>query len=163
MKIYFLDVINVIIYNKDNSLTNDHAKRTRNERNRSSGSRPQDQFLVGAFINKRARLLQSLVFFSFFFKTDSKRRIKINVQNLQLKETKRIPRKRIPKGPPFRFLLFKRYLQTWTGLKGPPFRFFFGTVRLFFEIFLSPKGPPFRFLLFKRKLQNRLRLKGPPF
>ena len=39
-------------------------------------------FLVGAFINKRARILQSLVFF-FFFKTDSNRRtFKINVQLL---------------------------------------------------------------------------------
>ena len=74
-----------------------------------------------------------------------------------------MPRKRFPKGPPFGFLLFKRYLQTWTGLKGPPFRFFFGTVRLFSKFFLSPKGPPFRFLLFKRKLKNRPRLKGPPF
>ena len=33
-----------------------------------------NRFLVGGFINKRARLLQSLVFFLFLFKTDSKRR-----------------------------------------------------------------------------------------
>ena len=55
-------------------------------------------FLVCTFINKRARLLQSLVFFSFF-RTDTKRRTLINltfsVQYDQLQETKRISGKRI--------------------------------------------------------------------
>ena len=48
-------------------------------------------------------------------------------------------------------LCVKRYIQARTGLKftTPPFRFFFGTVRLFFEIFLmSPKGPPFEFFCY---------------
>ena len=104
------------------------------------------RLLVGAFINKRARLLQSLVFFSFFKTSLETTNVKINVQNLQLKETKRIPRKRIPKGPPFRFLRFKRYLQTWAGLKGPPFDYFFGTVRLFFRnFFCLQRVPPFIF------------------
>ena len=64
------------------------------------------------------------------------------------------------KGPLFRFSLLLGNLRNGTGLKSPPFRFFFDTVRLFFEIFLSPKGPSFRFLLFQRNLQNRPRLNG---
>ena len=51
-----------------------------------------EPFLVGAFINKRARLLQSLVFFII---KDRLEATNVNVQYLQLKETKRIPRKRI--------------------------------------------------------------------
>ena len=50
----------------------------------------QKSLLVGAFINKRARLLQSLVFFFFF-----KDRLEATNVNVQLKETKRIPGKRI--------------------------------------------------------------------
>ena len=50
-------------------------------------------FLVGAFINKRARLLQSLVFFIII--QDRLEATNVNVQYLQLKETKRIPRERI--------------------------------------------------------------------
>ena len=97
-------------------------------------------FLVGAFLKKRARLLQSLVFFSFFlFKTDSKRRtlkVKINVQLLKVlnywtakgKHGERI------------HSLFQRYIQARTGLKfrtppPPPFDFFFGAVRFFFDFF----------------------------
>ena len=64
--------------------------------------------------------------------------------------------------PPFGFSLFKRNLQNRTGLKGPPFRFCFGTVRLFFDIFVS-KWSPFSFLLFKHSLQNRMSVKGPSF
>ena len=109
-----------------------------------------ESFLVGAFLKKRARLLQSLVFFSFFFKTDSKRRtliVKINVQLLKVlnywtakgKHGERI------------HSLFQRYIQARTGLKfrtSPPFDFFFGAVRFFFEFFLmSPKGPPFEFFV----------------
>ena len=106
-------------------------------------------FLVGAFLKKRARLLQSLVF--FLFKTDSKRRtlkVKINVQLLKVlnywtakgKHGERI------------HSLFQRYIQARTGLKfrtPPPFDFFFvGAVRFFFEFFLmSPKGPPFEFFV----------------
>ena len=42
------------------------------------------EFLVGAFLKKRARLLQSLVFFSFFFIQDrlEATNVKINVQLL---------------------------------------------------------------------------------
>ena len=49
-------------------------------------SSSQVEFLVGAFINKRARLLQSLVF---------KTRLEATNVNVQLKETERIPGKRI--------------------------------------------------------------------
>ena len=48
------------------------------------------EFSIGAFINKRARLLQSLVFFFFF-----KDRLEATNVNVQLKETKLIPGKRI--------------------------------------------------------------------
>ena len=101
---------------------------------------PIHVFLVGAFLKKRARLLQSLVFFYFFlFKTDSKRRtlkVKINVQLLKVlnywtakgKHGERI------------HSLFQRYIQARTGLKfrtppPPRFDFFFGAVRFFFEFF----------------------------
>ena len=49
--------------------------------------------LVGAFINKRAPDYYSHSFFSFF--KDRLEATNVNVQDLQLKETKRIPRKRI--------------------------------------------------------------------
>ena len=112
---------------------------------------PLSMFLVGAFLKKRARLLQSLVF--FLFKTDSKRRtlkVKINVQLLKVlnywtakgKHGERI------------HSLFQRYIQARTGLKfrtppPPPFDFFFGAVRFFSNFFLmSPKGPPFEFFCY---------------
>ena len=78
-------------------------------------------FLVGAFINKRARLLQSLVFLR-------------QTQSDNFCSTKRIRGKRIQviaKGPPFQFLLFKRNIQNRMRLKGPPFHFFFGAMRFF--------------------------------
>ena len=102
-------------------------------------------FLVGAFLKKRARLLQSLVFFLFFlFKTDSKRRtlkVKINVQLLKVlnywtakgKHGERI------------HSLFQRYIQARTGLKfrTPPLSIFFRRCEIFFEFFLNvPKGSP---------------------
>ena len=104
-----------------------------------------NQFLVGAFLKKRARLLQSLVFFSFFlFKTDSKRRtlkVKINVQLLKVlnywtakgKHGERI------------HSLFQRYIQARTGLKfrTPPLSIFFSALWDFFRIFFNvPKGSP---------------------
>ena len=49
-------------------------------------------FLVGAFINKRARLLVSRF---FLFLKDKLEATNVNVQYVQLKETKRIPGKRI--------------------------------------------------------------------
>ena len=41
--------------------------------------------------------------------------------------------------------------------------FFFGTVRLFFEIFLSPKGPPFKFFDILQQTEVSKSPKGPPF
>ena len=88
---------------------------------------PPSSFLVGAFLKKRARLLQSLVF--FLFKTDSKRRtlkVKINVQLLKVlnywtakgKHGERI------------HSLFQRYIQARTGLKfrTPPLSIFFSAL-----------------------------------
>ena len=100
------------------------------------------QFLVGAFLKKRARLLQSLVF--FLFKTDSKRRtlkVKINVQLLKVlnywtakgKHGERI------------HSLFQRYIQARTELKfrTPPLSIFFRRCEIFFRIFFNvPKGSP---------------------
>ena len=106
-------------------------------------------FLVGAFLKKRARLLQSLVF--FYLRKDSKRRtlkVKINVQLLKVQNywtAKGKHGERIHS-------LFQRYIQARTGLKfrtPPPFRFFFRRCEIFFRIFLmSPKGPPFEFFCY---------------
>ena len=96
-------------------------------------------FLVGAFINKRARLLQSLVWSSFFFKTDSKRRNFCSV--VQLNEYVGSASQRAP----FQFLLFKRNIQNRMRLNETSL--FFDAVRFFFRnCFLPSKCPPFDFI-----------------
>ena len=77
-----------------------------------------DCFLAGAFINKRARLLQSLVFFLFFKDT-----LEATNVNVQLKETTKPD-----------------------GNKGSPLLSFFPAQCNFFRnFFLSPKSPPLVF------------------
>ena len=61
-------------------------------------------FLVGAFINKRARLLQSLVAL-VFFKTDSKRRtLKLKLLDRQTGSAFRI----VQRVPPFSYSIFQK-------------------------------------------------------
>ena len=94
-------------------------------------------FLVGASLGKSARLLQWLVFFSFFFvrlqshsdwatfltiETTKTTSIRGQVRSAEI----------TAKGSPFHFLLFNRNLQNRTRLKGS---IFFGIVRLFSKIF----------------------------
>ena len=98
-------------------------------------------FLVGAFINKKARLLQSLVFFLFLRQTRSD---EIFVQFVQLNEYLGNASK-LSQRDPFKFLLFKRNMQNRMRLKGPLFNFF-GAETFFRKIFLSSKRPPFDFI-----------------
>ena len=94
-------------------------------------------FLVGAFLRKRARLLQWLFFFFFFVRlqshsdwatfltieTTKTTSIRGQVRSVEISA----------KGSPFHFLLFYRSLQNRTRLKGPPFRFFFRHCATFFS------------------------------
>ena len=111
-------------------------------------------FLVGAVINKRARLLQSLVFLD---------RLEAANVNVQLEKLNGYPgnASKLFQRVPFGFLLFKRNLQNRTGLKGPPFRFF--SALCDFRNFFVSKESLWFFLLFKRSLQIRMSVKGPPF
>ena len=98
-------------------------------------------FLVGAFINKRAGLLQSLVSFTFFKRQT--RSDEIFVQFVQLNEYLGNASKLSQRF--FQFSLFKRNIQNRMRLKGP-FQFFFRRCGTFFRIFLSSKGSPFDFI-----------------
>ena len=76
-----------------------------------------DSLLFGAFIKKNARLLQSLVFFSFFEDRLEATNVKINVQLLitvLLKYWQRIQDS--AKGPPFQLVHFYRKIQNRTRL-----------------------------------------------
>ena len=96
-------------------------------------------FLVGAFLVKRARLLQWLVFFLFFQTTDLIVYVLFNTDFNRFMGTRRSW---------VRVLALARnffeHLRKQTRLKGPLFQFFFGTGRLF-SIFFAFKGSLFKF------------------
>ena len=115
----------------------------------SSGMTPS--FLVGASIDKRSRLFQSLV------KTDSKRRNFCSFCSTKQKPPKPhfIPRntsKLVQSLPPLIFLSLTLHTKP-DETKGSPFQFFFGTVRnLFRKLFVS-KGSSSSFGVFCSKLK----------
>ena len=103
----------------------------------SSGMTPS--FLVGASIDKRSRLFQSLV------KTDSKRRNFCSFCSTKQKPPKPhfIPRntsKLVQSLPPLIFLSLTLHTKP-DETKGSPFQFFSALCVIYFENFLSPKGP----------------------
>ena len=104
-------------------------------------------FLVVAFVKKRARLLQSLVFFSSFSSRQTQSD-EIFVQFVQLNEYLGNASKLSQRVPTFSFHFFKRNIQNRTILKGPGcYEFglllnFFDIARLLFRTFLSPKVSP---------------------
>ena len=107
-----------------------------------------DVFLVGAFLGKSARLLQWLVFFSFFFRqtTELIAYVPLFTETDKFTQAKFDQCKLTAKGPPFRFLPFLRNLQNRKTPKGPPFQFFSALCEFFFRKFLIfQKSPPFGF------------------
>ena len=105
-------------------------------------------FLVGAFLVKRARLLQWLVFFGQT--TDLIVYVPLFTETTKAKSSRC---KLSAKGPAFIFYFFKRNLQNRTKgrLKGP-LSIFFGTVTFFENFLLSKKSPPSTFLIFCNKM-----------
>ena len=108
-------------------------------------------FLVVAFVKKRARLLQSLVFFSSFSSRQTQSD-EIFVQFVQLNEYLGNASKLSQRVPTFSFHFFKRNIQNRTILKGPGcYEFglllnFFDIARLLFRTFFVSKGLPFDFI-----------------
>ena len=115
-------------------------------------------FLVGAFINKRARLLQSLVFFSLDRLEATN--VKINVQLPTTNySTKLLDRQRqtgsafriVQRVPPFSYSIF---IVRYKTKQDQTIAFeFFSALCDFSKNFLSPKGPPSSFLIFYSKLK----------
>ena len=119
--------------------------------------------LVGAFINKRARLLQSLIFFFFFKDRLDATNVKINVQLLITVLNYWTGAFRIvQRVPPFKYSIFiVRYKRR--NYRVPPLSFF-GTVRIFYRnFFLSPKSPPFTFFDILQQIEVSKSPKGLPF
>ena len=85
-------------------------------------------------LRKKARLLQWLVFFSFFRQTTELiAYVPLFTETDKTTQAKSGQWKLSAKGPPFHFLRFLRNLQNRKRPKGPPFQFFFGIVRNFFS------------------------------
>ena len=94
-------------------------------------------FLVGAFNNKKARLLQSLVF--KFFSSRQTRSDEISVRFVQLNEYVGNASKLSQRVPPFSFYFLNAQHTKPDETKGSSF--IFSALRLFLKIFVS-KGPP---------------------
>ena len=121
-------------------------------------------FLVGAFLGKRARLLQWLVFFFFFRQTTDLIAYVPLFTDFTLAHVyssvlglRRTQRSRVRVLALVRKFFEQFFWHCW------PLSIFFGTVRLFFRIFLLPKGPPFNFLIFCSKLKFQKARRVPPF
>ena len=100
--------------------------------------------LVGAFINKRSRLLQSLVF--FFKERLETTNVKINVQPTKLLDWQTGSAFRIvQRVPPFSYAIFIERYKTGRDYRVPPLSFFSALCDFYSNFFLSPKGPPFKF------------------
>ena len=87
-------------------------------------------FLGGAFINKRARLSQSLVFVSRQTRSDQ-----VFVQFVHLNEYLGNRSRLSQMVPPFSFYFLSVTYTKPDETKGSPFSIFFGAVRLFFDFF----------------------------
>ena len=83
------------------------------------------------------------VLFFFFVRPQSSSRMYHFLQKLiRLLRPSQANGNSVQRVPPFIFLPFLRNLQNRKRPKGPPFQFFFGTVRIFFEIFLMSQKSP---------------------
>ena len=100
---------------------------------------PIGVFLVGAFLGKSARLVQWLVFFSFFFvrlQSHSDWATFLTIETTKTTSIRGQVRSEeiSAKGSPFHFLPFLRNLQNRKRPKGPPFQFFRHCAKFFSKI-----------------------------
>ena len=105
-------------------------------------------------LRKKARLLQWLVFFSFFRQTTELiAYVPLFTETDKTTHAKSGQRKLSAKGPRFHFLPFLRNLQNRKTPKGPPFQFFSALCEIFSKIFQGLKRvPPSSFLIFCNRM-----------
>ena len=105
------------------------------------------------------------VFFSFFFFVRPQNVCVVDTFYRTTKSTvpaSGITSELLQRAPPFVYSIFNVKYKTGRDHRVPPL-IFFGTVRLFYEFFLSPKGPPFKFFDILRQTEVSKSSKGPPF